>query len=708
MAGSATGYPVAHEDDAQRAVRAALAPAMSAPGAPKGLGGAISPRAAAATGSVAATRASARPCRQRPHIATRLLASAAPGVVVVSSASTRRSAERLLTSRPREQSRRARAAGDARARRARERRQTVAPARRARRSSAATRPVAGARPTELAREGQGQALLVTASPARQSRLLFELAERLRGGAAPPPRRPALTTRATRCVRILTCCRASPIWRALTRRQARAARGDAAWSARRPRAFHAARGRPVTPPDERGAARAHPAEARGADAALLQPCWRPARQPVVLVEESALARPPSEEVLDALVRQARAAAVLVISTARPGTSPAWAGEEHVTRLALGRLSRLHTGRLVARLGSELPAAIVEQLLSRADGVPLFAEELTRAISDAADSQGRKLTPEALATLMPATLQESLAARLARLGSVQGTAQLARCSRRSSRCAGWRRCRRCPPTRSRRLERSWTRACCRRAVPRRPRAISSSTPSCRRPPTRRCCARRASSTTRRSRRRWSSSSPTRPRRNRTSWPTTTPRRGTRRPRSAGGPGPPRARASASRAARRSRASGERRSRPAPGLPEGRERDGRGAGAADGACAGCQPSVLHLPRDRGRALRAQELCDRAASADTFFVQHGLWAFHPCAGVSPSRARAREEPARGRGEARRHAVGARRTLRARLHARRRGRPGGGPRLSRAGEWRRTRPTPRVPSFHAGWSWASRRRPSP
>ena len=64
-------------------------------------------------------------------------------------------------------------------------------------------------------------------------------------------------------------------------------------------------------------------------------------------------------------------------------------------------------------------------SRTDGIPLFAEELTRAICDAAgtDGDGKRPTAEALASFVPATLQESLAARLDRLGSVKGTAQLA---------------------------------------------------------------------------------------------------------------------------------------------------------------------------------------------------------------------------------------------------------------------------------------------
>ena len=153
-----------------------------------------------------------------------------------------------------------------------------------------------------------------------------------------------------------------------------------------------------------------------------------RRPVLLaVEDLHWLDPSSDEVLGALVRQCAGAAVLVFATARPGTTPAWAGEDHVTRLALRRLTRKQTESLVARVAgaSELPPAVLEQVLGRTDGIPLFAEELTRALLEVArtDAEGRKPTADSLVALVPATLQESLAARLDRLGPAKATAQLA---------------------------------------------------------------------------------------------------------------------------------------------------------------------------------------------------------------------------------------------------------------------------------------------
>ena len=152
------------------------------------------------------------------------------------------------------------------------------------------------------------------------------------------------------------------------------------------------------------------------------------RPVLLaVEDLHWLDPSSDEVLGTLVRQCAGTAVLVFATARPGTTPAWAGEDHVTRLALRRLTRKQTESLVARVAgaSDLPPAVLEQVLGRTDGIPLFAEELTRALLDVArtDAEGRKPSADSLAALVPATLQESLAARLDRLGPAKATAQLA---------------------------------------------------------------------------------------------------------------------------------------------------------------------------------------------------------------------------------------------------------------------------------------------
>ncbi len=438
------GYPVAHEDDAQRAVRAGLAivaelsrPDPSRLAAPA----ALLPRAAVHTGlMVAGDARSSGPglVGNAPAIAARLVERAEPGSVLVSS-DTRPLVERSIDlesacelplpgmSRPVTLSRVLR--------------ESVAEASGI--SRAALTPFVGRDEDlalvvarfHLAREGQGQAVLVTGEPGiGKSRLLFELGERLRDEP-----------------HFLLECRSSPYHTGhalnpVIEMLSRLARLEDSHTPDEKRERLARALEPVGATSETVALLADalslpPDEARSPleltpqkrkqktlEALLQLVLAASARRPVLLVvEDLHWLDPSSDEVLDALVRQATGAAVLVIATARPGSSPAWAGEEHVTRLALRRLSRLQTERLVERVAGRdgLPAAIVEQVLSRTDGIPLFAEELTRAICDAAaaDASGKRPTAEALATFVPTTLQESLAARLDRLGPVKGTAQLA---------------------------------------------------------------------------------------------------------------------------------------------------------------------------------------------------------------------------------------------------------------------------------------------
>ncbi|HKZ30841.1 MAG TPA: protein kinase [Vicinamibacteria bacterium] len=438
------GYPLAHEDDAQRAVRAAMAivAELSRPDSPRGPASApLLPRAAVHTGLMVAGDARASGAGlvgNAPAIAARLVERAQPGCVVVSS-DTRPLVERLFDledagelslpglSRP------------------------VTLARVLRESAAASSGISRTALTpfvgreedlalvrarfELAREGHGQAVLVTGEPGiGKSRLLFELGERLRDEP-----------------HFLLECRSSPYHTGhalhpVIEMLSRLARLEESHTPdqkrdRLARALEPVGATPETvalltdalslPPDEaRSPLELTPQKRKQKtlEAVMQLVLAASARRPVLLVvEDLHWLDPSSDEVLDALVRQAAGAPVLVVATARPGTSPAWAGEEHVTRLALRRLTRLQTERLVERVAGRggLPAAIVEQVLSRTDGVPLFAEELTRAICDAAgaDGDGRRPSAEALASFVPTTLQESLAARLDRLGPVKGTAQLA---------------------------------------------------------------------------------------------------------------------------------------------------------------------------------------------------------------------------------------------------------------------------------------------
>jgi class 3 adenylate cyclase/predicted ATPase len=152
------------------------------------------------------------------------------------------------------------------------------------------------------------------------------------------------------------------------------------------------------------------------------------QPVVdLYEDLHWADPSTLELLDLLVERVRTLPVLVVLTYRPEFNPHWTGESHVTALTMNRLGRRQGTALVDRIaGKALPAEVLKQVLARTDGVPLFIEELTKTVLesglliDAGDHYelAGPLPPLAI----PATLHDSLMARLDRLAPVKEVAQI----------------------------------------------------------------------------------------------------------------------------------------------------------------------------------------------------------------------------------------------------------------------------------------------
>ena len=132
-------------------------------------------------------------------------------------------------------------------------------------------------------------------------------------------------------------------------------------------------------------------------------------------------PSTRELLDLVVGRATGLPLLLVVTHRPEFRPPWSGQPHATTLALSRLARREGAALVRSVaGADLPDALVEEIVERTDGVPLFAEELTKAVLEAGGSAARTLgtaSPAALA--VPATLHASLLARLDRLPAAART-------------------------------------------------------------------------------------------------------------------------------------------------------------------------------------------------------------------------------------------------------------------------------------------------
>ena len=153
------------------------------------------------------------------------------------------------------------------------------------------------------------------------------------------------------------------------------------------------------------------------------------QPVVMAFEDAhWIDPTSEEVLDLLVDALQQRSILLILTCRSEFQPSWPAHSHITTLTLNRLSRHLRTTLVRHVAGarELPNEIVEEIILRSDGVPLFVEELTKTVLESNvlnEKSGRHVSSGPWRQLaIPATLTNSLMARLDRMGPDKKFAQI----------------------------------------------------------------------------------------------------------------------------------------------------------------------------------------------------------------------------------------------------------------------------------------------
>jgi predicted ATPase len=165
------------------------------------------------------------------------------------------------------------------------------------------------------------------------------------------------------------------------------------------------------------------------AALLDQLEALARQKPVLMlfEDAHWADATSLEVLDLTVERVRALPVLVLITFRPEYEAPWIGLSHVTSIALDRLLPAEVETLAEHVsGRPLPPEVTTQIVAKTDGVPLFVEELTKAVLESGllieEPQGWHLDGPLPPFAIPATLQDSLAARLDRLATARGIAQI----------------------------------------------------------------------------------------------------------------------------------------------------------------------------------------------------------------------------------------------------------------------------------------------
>lgn len=153
-----------------------------------------------------------------------------------------------------------------------------------------------------------------------------------------------------------------------------------------------------------------------------------QRPVVLVVEDLHWIDPSTlEFLSLLID--RMPPILLLLTARPEFHPPWPMHAHVTQLTLSRLGREHVAQMAERVAGDktLPPEVVEQVVGRTDGIPLFVEELTKLLLDSEVVREERGSYAAAGNVpptgIPASLHDSLMARLDRLASAKSVAQLA---------------------------------------------------------------------------------------------------------------------------------------------------------------------------------------------------------------------------------------------------------------------------------------------
>ena len=442
------GYPQAHEDDAERAVRAGL-------------------ELIAAVGALKAPVSTANPCRHCDRLGrgrrSDRIGCGAGAAALSARRRTSRRACRALPSRTRSSSPRARESCSAicsscETSAHKDLKGIAGPVR----AWAALRPSFGRKPLRgSARERPDRACRSGRRTRTAAAALVEGKDRRRSGGACSPARPGSASRGSR----QRCWNASPASRtracAISARRstptARFIRSSARWSAppdlctttpRRRSSTSSTRCWPHTstrmedaalfaemlslPNDGRHPSLELTPEQRRQRtlSALVSQMEALARQnPVLMIFEDAhWTDPTSLEAFGRTVDRIKTLPALLIVTFRPEFTAPWAGQSHVTSITLNRLGEREAAAIIARLvgNKELPADVMAEILGRTDGIPLFVEEMTKAVLEAESEGEARRTVAAVpspALAVPASLHASLMARLDRLGPAKEMVQIA---------------------------------------------------------------------------------------------------------------------------------------------------------------------------------------------------------------------------------------------------------------------------------------------
>ena len=171
------------------------------------------------------------------------------------------------------------------------------------------------------------------------------------------------------------------------------------------------------------------KARTFDALLEQLEGLAAREPVLMIlEDAQWIDPTTTELFGRVIDRVRHLPVLLVISLRPEFTPPWTGFTHLTALTLNRLGQRQGAAIIERLtgGKTLPEEVMAQILAKTDGVPLFVEELTKTVLESGllrdGGDHLELSGPLPPLAIPTTLHNSLMARLDRLAPVKEVAQI----------------------------------------------------------------------------------------------------------------------------------------------------------------------------------------------------------------------------------------------------------------------------------------------
>lgn len=148
--------------------------------------------------------------------------------------------------------------------------------------------------------------------------------------------------------------------------------------------------------------------------------------LILFEDFQWADPSTLELFEKLFRDLHSTTILFIGTFRPEFTPYWNAGPHQMHIVLNRLTKKQTESMIQQLAGALPEVVISDILKKTDGNPLFVEEVTKLLLESGvltlSDTGYELTSSLKTLSIPSTLQDSLMARLDRLGAAKEIAQI----------------------------------------------------------------------------------------------------------------------------------------------------------------------------------------------------------------------------------------------------------------------------------------------